>query len=256
MKRTFLGAALSLASLSFAPSIALADSESPIITSMKEQGVNITHEFETPTNLKGYIGNVQGRSLTFYTTDDDKHVIIGTMMDTEGNNLSHQMVQEKIVGPKLKKAWPDVESSSWVQDGSVDSDVVLYTFTDPNCPYCALFREQLDPYIQSGQIQLRHIMVGVIAPNSSDISSFILQSENAADLLHKQQESIREGGIDYDPELAEQGKSLVKANDRLMGKAGFSGTPGTLFKDADGNIHAFRGLIDEDTINAIISGEL
>jgi len=214
----------------------------PVIQSLEQQGVKVLESFEAPGGMTGYVGEMQGRSLAFYLTPDGNHVIVGTLLDEEGNNLSAASIQELIEGPKFAEAWPQLEDSHWVQDGSSDADTVVYTFTDPNCPYCYRFRQQAEPWIEAGKVQLRHILVGILKEDSLTKAATILGSENPEAALHDHQASYQQGGIEVDRKLVSAAHMDVKANNRLMQELGLRATPSTLYKDDDGNVVMVQGL--------------
>lgn len=255
MKKTFFGLSFSIVSALMTASPAYAEATKTAVQALEEQGIEVVREFDTPMNLKGYVGNAGGQYLTFYATEDESHLIIGTMINANAENLSDQIVQNEVIGPKLKESWPQVENSQWVQDGLAESPKVMYTFTDPNCPYCVMFREKINPWIESNAIQLRHIMVGVITEDSIDKSAMILASDDSEELLHRQQSTMREGGISVDDQLVSEKYAAVKENNKLMSDLGFSGTPTTVFKDHNGDIRVIRGVINEAQIEAILSGD-
>lgn len=214
----------------------------PVIQSLEQQGVKVVESFEAPGGMTGYVGEMQGRSLAFYLTPDGNHVIVGTLLDEEGNNLSAASIQELIEGPKFAKAWPQLEDSNWVQDGSSDAETIIYTFTDPNCPYCYRFRQQAAPWIEAGEVQLRHILVGILKEDSLTKAATILGSENPEAALHDHQASYQQGGIEVDRKLVSAAHMEVKANNRLMQELGLRATPSTLYKDDDGKVVMVQGL--------------
>lgn len=59
-----------------------------------------------------------------------------------------------------------MEKASWILDGKKDAPVIVYVFADPFCPYCKQFWQQARPWVESGNVQLRTLLVGVIKPES------------------------------------------------------------------------------------------
>lgn len=252
MRKSLYQIAFPVISALFIHAPAFAQSSQTAIDVLKDQGVEVVHEFDAPMNLKGYIGDTGAEHITFYSTGDDKHLIFGTMINDKGENISERMVHSKVIAPKLEAAWERIENSYWVQDGYAGEQPVLYTFTDPNCPYCALFREQMNPWVESNDIQLRHIMVGIIAEDSMEKSAVILKSVNPGELLLRQQKTLREGGIIVDETLVSEGYADVKENNRLMDDLGFGGTPITVYKDSNGNIQIIQGVLGQAQIDTLI----
>lgn len=237
------------------PASSQADGKGTAIEELESQGVSLIHQFETPMGLKGYIGKAQGQTLTFYASPDDQYLILGTLMDRFGNNLSEKIVLDEIVRPRLEDYWTGIEDAQWVQDGSPDADLIFYTFTDPNCPYCAHFRQQIHPWIESKEIQLRHIMVGMLAEDSIEKSAMILESANPGELLERQQKTMRQGGIETDPTLVSKGYVTVKEHNNLMGDLGFDGTPVTVYRDRSGQLQMIRGILDAGTLEKLRRGD-
>ena len=58
--------------------------------------------------------------------------------------------------------WQRMEQSHWLLDGKKDAPVIVYVFADPFCPYCKQFWQQARPWVDSGKVQLRTLLVGVI----------------------------------------------------------------------------------------------
>ncbi len=239
LKRLMHGALLSTAVV--AASVQANDFP-PAIQKLEQQGVEVIESFDAPGGMTGYVGEMRGRSLAFYLTPDGDHVIVGTMMDKDGNNLSEASIQELVVGPKFESAWPELEDSHWVRDGDKSADTVIYTFTDPNCPYCYRFRQQAEPWIEAGKVQLRHIMVGILKEDSLTKAATILGSENPEQAMHEHQTSFEQGGIEVDRERVSAAHLKVKANNGLMQELGLQATPSTLYRGEDGKITMVQGL--------------
>ncbi|PHQ25060.1 thiol:disulfide interchange protein DsbG [Marinobacter guineae] len=214
----------------------------PAIQKLEQQGVEVIDSFKAPGGMTGYVGKMRGRSLAFYLTPDGDHVIVGTLMDKDGNNLSQASIQDLVMGPKFENAWPQLEDSHWVRDGDKNADITIYTFTDPNCPYCHRFRQQAEPWINAGKVQLRHIMVGILAEDSLTKAATILGSENPEAALAEHQNSYEQGGITVDRERVSAAHLEVKANNRLMQELGLQATPSTLYRDENGSVTMVQGL--------------
>lgn len=221
---------------------AQAEENPPAIQILEQQGVEVIESFDAPGGMTGYVGEMRGRSLAFYLTPDGDHVIVGTMLDKDGNNLSEASIQKLVVGPKFESAWPELEDSHWVRDGDKNADTIIYTFTDPNCPYCYRFRQQAEPWIEAGKVQLRHIMVGILKEDSLTKAATILGSENPEAAMHEHQTSFEQGGIEVDRKRVSGAHLKVKANNSLMQEMGLQATPSTLYRGEDGKITMVQGL--------------
>lgn len=232
--------------------VALATSALSLPTHAKEQppdavqqlvdrGVTVTTSFDAPGGMTGYVGEMQGRPIAFYLTPDKKHVVVGTMLNASGENLTEPKIQELVQGPQNEKAWGQLEKADWVRDGSDDAPVIVYTFTDPNCPFCHRFRQAAEPWIDAGKVQLRHVMVGILRQDSLPKAATILGSENPRDALNENQRNHDNGGISVDRAIVSAHAKRVRKNNQLMSSLGLSATPSTYYRDEDGNIHMKQG---------------
>ncbi len=113
-----------------------------------------------------FAAQYQNRGMALYLTPDGKHVIAGNLYDAEGKDLSQAPLQKLVYAPMSKQVWGEMEKSNWIEDGKQDAPRIVYLFSDPNCPYCNMFWEQARPWVESGKVQLRHIMVGIMPPCS------------------------------------------------------------------------------------------
>lgn len=158
---------LMLIPFSFSAALASAEEKHPpVVQQLVDQGIEIADSFAAPGGMTGYVGEVQGQPVAFYLTPDEEHVVVGPMLSASGENLTEPKIQQLVVGPKNAKAWQALEAANWVRDGSADAPVVIYTFTDPNCPYCHRFQRESQPWVAAGKVQLRHVVVGILRQDS------------------------------------------------------------------------------------------
>ncbi|WP_404365078.1 thiol:disulfide interchange protein DsbG [Marinobacter sp.] len=217
-----------------------------------ERGVDIVDRFDAPGGMTGYVGTMRGRPVSFYLTSDKKHVVIGPMLSETGMNLTETNIRQSITGPQNEEAWSKLENSDWIPDGEEDAPVVIYTFTDPNCPYCHRFREAAEPWIEAGRVQLRHVMVGILKQDSLPKAATILGADNPESALHDNQRNHESGGIAVDREVVSANHKRVTANNSLMSNLGLSATPATFYKADDGTIAIKQGLPRPEELAAMM----
>jgi len=238
LKPTLLTVTLVTASLS---QPVWAQSYPPAVQQLIDRGVSIDGTFDAPGGMKGYVGNMQGRAVAFYLTEDKNHVIVGPMLNAKGENLTESKIQELVLGPQNEKAWSQLKDADWVLDGSADAPVVVYTFTDPNCPFCHRFRQAAEPWINAGRVQLRHILVGILKEDSLPKAATIIGSENPSAALAENYDRYSEGGITVDRQIVSAHARRVQANNQLMSGLGLSATPSTYYRDSAGNVKMKQG---------------
>jgi thiol:disulfide interchange protein DsbG len=241
-----------LALLALARPASAGDYPAPI-QSLVDQGVTIKGHFQAPGDMTGYVGTMRGQPLAMYLTKDGKHVLVGSMLDAQGNNLSRGQIQEKIMGPRNAAAWKKLEKRDWIGDGSPDAPVIVYEFTDPKCPYCHKFREKAAPWVDAGKVQIRHIIVGILMQDSPAKAATILGSDDPQAALQRNFDHFKDGGIEVDKAAKKRGHAKMEANNHLMQALGLRGTPSIYYRDDDG-VHVVQGVPQGSRMKDVMGG--
>ncbi|WP_341938744.1 thiol:disulfide interchange protein DsbG [Marinimicrobium sp. C2-29] len=209
-------------------------------------GVNIGESFPGPGGLTGYIGRYNGQPVEMYLTQDGQHVVVGTLI----NNKGERVAQDRLNSASSSGIeWEDLEATHWIAEGDADAEVVVYAFMDPNCPYCAMFWEQAQPYLERGGVQLRHIMVGMLRPDSLPKAATILAADDPAEALAQHQRTVKDGGVTPEQDLPEEVLGQVEENTQFMRTNGIQATPAVLFKDSEGRLQTVQGVPSEQVMS-------
>lgn len=231
---------------------ALADDQWPApIQALQAQGLEIHAEFEAPDGLTGYAASYPSGEVAIYLTPDGEHAIVGTLVDAEGNDLSDAALDEHVRAAQFAEVWERLEQSHWILDGDPEAPRVVYTFTDANCPYCRQFWEAARPWVEAGEVQLRHIMVGILTSNSPAKAATLLGAEDPAAALHAHSDS----GDEVIP--AAQARDIeeqVHTNNQLFEELGMIATPSTLFRVGD-RVDRVQGLPNDERMLEVMGGE-
>ena len=224
----------------------MADDKLPApVQALQAQGLKVIDSFSAPGGLTGYAASANGRPLILYVTADGEHAIIGTMVDKDGENLSAEPVEKLIMGPQNKKAWSLLESeSAWVADGSDKAKHIVYMFDDPECPYCHRFWQATRSWVDSGQVQIRHVLVGVISAKSPDESAAILAAKDPAKALADHMNSTNSGKptpLDIST-VTDKARQQVSKNEDLTSALNVGGTPSIYYPKADDSIGFVGGM--------------
>jgi thiol:disulfide interchange protein DsbG len=158
--------------------------------------------------------------------------------------------------------WDELAHTRWIADGRDDAPLKVYVFMDANCKFCTKFWSDARPWVDSGKVQLRHIMVGVIAPSSDGKAATLLLDPNPARRLASFEGAhafavarMMAGGEHHsleDPKLPPldpippQISRTLQGNERLMTSLGIRGTPGIIARGLDGRLIVRAGLTRED----------
>ncbi|MDO8775925.1 MAG: thiol:disulfide interchange protein DsbG [Burkholderiaceae bacterium] len=211
------------------------------INALEAQGVEVIGTFAAPGGLTGYAGILDQQPLSIYLTADGKQAIIGPMMDAKGANLSQEPLDKLVSKPMTAKIWKQLENSTWIADGSKNAPRVIYTFTDPNCPYCNKFWNDARPWVSAGKVQLRHVIVAILTDTSAGKAAALLSAQDAQAALTQHEQQHASGGIKPLGQISATVRAQLEANQKLMQQLGASATPTIFYKDGSGNLQKMQG---------------
>lgn len=187
------------------------------------------------------MGQARSQPLAVYLTSDGEHVVIGPMLDSNGNDLTEQHIERHLPEPDLNAVWDQLKQADWVREGSADAERVVYVFTDPNCPFCNAFWRASRPYIGE-DAQLRHIMVGILRPDSLPKAARIMSADDPAAALADHESSHESGGLAPLASVPAELEQRILANNDLMQSLGAQATPAIFFKDQGGKVQKLMGM--------------
>lgn len=220
----------------------------PAIQHLVNSGVQVVRQFNAPSGLHGYVVQSHGRHTIVYATSDGKHALFGTLIDAHGNNITAAEAKQYIPKPNLQAAWQKLEKAHWIAEGAKHPKTIIYEFADPNCPFCHLFWLANRHYFDAG-LQVRHILVGFLAPSSKLKAAAILDAPDPAAAYRRNEAHYKRGVSESEaggiaPEKSAKPATLkkVESNTELMSALGVTGTPGIFYKDSHGKVHRIIGL--------------
>lgn len=222
------------------------------IKSLEAQGVEVIGTFPAPGGLTGYAGMIEQQPLAIYLTADGEQAIIGTMIDAKGANLSQEPLDRLVSKPMTVKIWKQLEQSAWIADGSKNAPRVVYTFTDPNCPYCNKFWNDARPWVTTGKVQLRHIIVAILTPTSAGKAAALLSAKDPQVALTRHEQQHASGGVKPLGQISATIRAQLDANQNLMHQLGTSATPTIFYKDASGNLQKMQGAPSAEMLTKIL----
>ncbi|MCQ4277514.1 thiol:disulfide interchange protein DsbG [Pseudomonas stutzeri] len=233
-------------------SVALAQDLPPAVQAVEARGAEVVGSFDAPGGLKGYAARYNGQGIALYLTPDGDHVLIGSLLDATGEDLTRAPLEKLVYEPLSKEMWQRLESSTWIQDGAVEAPRIVYLFSDPNCPYCNMFWKQARPWVESGDVQLRHVMVGMLRPDSAGKSAALLQAENPAAALNRHETAGKASKLEPLEEVSPKLTEELEANLTLMGAMGASATPAIYYLDGNGRLQQQQGAPRPDSLAEIM----
>lgn len=222
-----------------------------------DAGVQIAEaSIPAPDGMKGWAAFKGQQPLAFYSTNDGKYVIAGTLFDAKGNDLTRAPLL-KAVGPMLSDGlWGRLANSHWIGEGNPDAKRILYVVTDPNCPYCSRLWRDTQPWVRAGTVQVRNIVVGILTPTSYGKAAALLAASNPEQAFHDHQaaqfevnksnapgrmKSLNGSGITPLTSVDSKLKQKLAANQQLMADLGVNATPALFWKDDEGAVKSALG---------------
>lgn len=251
-----LAAPAALALMIAAP--AIAQDLPPALRALQADGLEILGPLKAPAGIQAWAARAGSHPVALYAAPDGQHVIAGTLLDKDGNDLTREPLQAATAPSISSDIWKQLETATWLADGKPDAARIVYVFTDPNCPYCAKFWTDARPWVDAGRVQLRHVIVGMLTPTSPGKAAALLSAPDPAKALYDY-EARQGAGVaaqmaagrvrpvndealkPLDPIPADiQGKLL--ANMAVMQAWSLRATPAFVWRDDKGQIRQRTGM--------------
>ena len=215
-----------------------------VVAYLEGKGLTIESRFSVPGDLQGYAGiTPQGKRIVFYTTPNGSLALFGALIDAHGHNLTATYQKVYVQQPENQTLYAQLEKTHWIRAGAVHPRRIVYAFVDPNCPYCHMFWEKAAKVYSKG-VQVRYIIVGILGDSSVKKAAAILGAKNpyAAYLKNERGFSEHAGGIKPMTKIPDRLRDEIVEHNRLMQQFGLDGTPGLVWKNADGRVQTSNGL--------------
>lgn len=234
------------------PSGQLQASELPApLRALDDKGVHLTREMPAPDGYRGYVGEYRGQPLPVYLLPDGKHAMVGSLYDGEGHDLTTQPMRESMAPVMDDTQWKQLEHATWIAEGAENPQRIVYAFTDTECPYCNKLWLASQAFLPSGKVQVRQVIVAVIAPQSMPRAAAILSAKDPAAALRRHEKAFDHSPIAADGPVSDEWRTKLDANGALMTQLGVFGTPALVYKDAKGKVRMVHGFPDADTLQAV-----
>ncbi|AOF86022.1 thioredoxin family protein [Hydrogenophaga sp. RAC07] len=251
--------------IALASAVSLAFAAPPLpapLQALEKKGLSLVGKFPSPSGMTAYAAHAGTEPMALYLMPDGKHVIVGTLFDATGKNLTVTGLEKVLAQPMTEAVWGKLEKSHWIADGREDAPRTVYVFTDPNCPYCNKLWADARPWVDTGKVQLRHVMVGILTPTSAGKAAALLGDKNPAAALDAYErrhvasnaKTLASGrpkplGDDSLKPLSVVPAGIaaqLDANAALMASYGLQATPALVWKDTKGGVQMRQGAPESD----------
>ena len=256
--RTFLPVSTFLIGLALSP--VSAQDRPPVLKALEAKGVTVVGTIPSAGGLTAWAGYRGQQPIALYATPDGKHLIAGTLLDDQSNDVNQESLKKAVTKPMADAVWGQVEKSHWIADGSGKAPRIVYVLTDPNCPYCNKLWSDARPWINAGKVQLRHIMVGILTPTSAGKAAALLTSKNPAAALADYEQAntaanakvmaagrpkpLEDHGLKPLGKIPAAAQAQLDANEQLMQSLQLRATPALIWRDDKGAVQTRTGAPD------------
>ncbi len=275
LSRKFVFITVFAATLLMAGIAAMAQNDPPLpepLRNLASEGAQMRY-LGQKSGLDGWIAIKGGQEQYFYVTPDGQSFVMGLMFDKNGKVTTLQQVrdlQERSGGDGLdllasdmfgkqqaesgspvdqmtkdtkrefktpsEQLYDDVEGSNWVGLGNKDAPYI-YTFVDPQCPFCHAFINDLRrDYIDRGLLQVRMVPVGFREETRAQ-AAFLLAVPNPQKRWYSHLDGD-ETALPVTPDINQQG---VQRNLSIMQSWKVNVTPFTVYRGSDGAVKIVQG---------------
>lgn len=223
-----------------------------MISSSQAENVNRSNTLQS-LKIQKQIFNVDREIIRLADTSDAAYVVADkAIIETYPVELPDEKLQSVFTNPLDKEVWTKLEAATWVLDGNVKAPRIVYTFSDPSCPYCNRFWDAARPWVDSGKVQLRHIVVGIIKADSLAKAAAIMEAPDRSEAFGENEKKARQGGIKPSTKISAPIHRILDANQRLMLSLGFRGTPGIIVKSHNGELKKYYGMPHDEILEEVL----
>lgn len=235
-------------------SVARAGNYPAPIQALIGKGVTIKGSMHAPNGYHGYVGEYGGDPIPVYLLPDGKHVIVGTLYDAKGNDLTEEVFAAATKPAMDSSLWSRLEHSTWIAEGTAKPARIVYVFTDTECPFCHKLWLESQPYLQRDKVQVRNIIVAVIAPESLGRGVAVLAAANPTATWRRYERAFGHSLIKPPMRMNAVRRAEIDTNTALLKSIGSFGTPTIIYRDESGRVRMILGIPDQKTLLAIFSG--
>lgn len=237
-------AVAALAALGAGPIATAAPAQPAVVRYLQKQGFKLESRFAAPGDLTGYVAvEPGGNRIVFYVPADGSVALFGALVDSEGHNLTRSYYDHYIQRPSNRKLYGTLAKQQWIAAGAKHPRRIIYAFVDPNCPYCWRFWQAAQKAYAHG-VQVRYLMVAILGGSSVGKAAAVLAAKDQRRALDRNERGFHDhtGAIEPLGRIPDAIRHQLAVNAALMQQFGLDGTPGLVWKDADGKVQTSNGL--------------
>ncbi|ROU00506.1 thiol:disulfide interchange protein DsbG [Marinobacter sp. R17] len=235
-----------------------ADIKDPAVAKLvKSMDLDVLTSFSTPApGVTGYVvKRDSAKPVIIYGLGD--FVLSGSLIDGDGNDLTRQYAQTQLPGPDYKGVAGKLEDDPHLVTEGASWQPEIYVFADPNCVFCHRFWKQTRAWVENGKVQMHWVMVGFLKPSSTGYAAAIINADKPAQALEAFESHFGDpnGPVQPQDSISATLQAALDQHGQWMSALGFSGTPGLLFKDRNGQWQGITGVPDQNQLGEALGIE-
>ncbi|WP_137925044.1 thiol:disulfide interchange protein DsbG [Cupriavidus sp. 2SB] len=235
--------------------------ESRLFDILHNRGISVLRPIASQGGLHAWAAESDGRPIAIYQAPDGEHVVIGTMLDMAGRETSKAEVIAAVRVALSQALTEKLAGTTWIADGRTDAPRIVYVFTDLNCESCFKFWLDARPWVDSGKVQLRHILVGLRGVESAGrVAGVLTAADPSSTFLRQMDECAMRAVRPHLPwtfhcempaaAATEVVQHQIEANMRVLRQFGFNELPALVWIDGHNKLRRQIG-VPEDTLMGI-----
>lgn len=178
-----------------------------------------------------------------YWVDNKEQILFtGDLVLNSGTNLTPKYTSALI--PSQANQFDEVFNGGLIlgeTKATVKTDNSLFIFYEPFCAYCKKLHKKIKPYVDKG-LDVQFIPVSFLSPNSPNVIATLAKSKNINEDMHKSDKNQ----LDITERADDKINAMLTKNSQVMQAMNISGTPGIVYRTAEGKIVVARNLNDDD----------
>jgi thiol:disulfide interchange protein DsbG len=220
--------------------------------------IAVKSTFLGPDGLTGIVMSSKSGDGIGWITPGGKNIIVGTVMDSNGTNLSKQAHQTFIKSAEIggSQLTDLLQSLPSIELTGGKSSKTLYVFGDTNCRYCEeLFRMITET--QNLGAHVRWIPVAILGDKSLGQAATLLDQENDSmrlALLKRHHGALHDPiqSMAHDNPVFGELKAQIEKSTNVLARLG-QGTPLLAYENAEGKVDIFPKMPSREELNQIVA---
>ncbi|MDH5184849.1 MAG: thioredoxin fold domain-containing protein [Gammaproteobacteria bacterium] len=216
-------------------------------------GYSFINRFDAAGGLQGVIlEGTRGDIVVVYIAPDGEHVIAGTMLSPDGQNLSEQYAQIHAPVKDYSTQFEQLSHALTVPEGKGSKPI--YVIYEPNCSFCKKLHTSSRKHL--GEALFQWVPVAFLGTRPGEtmpeatlkVIQSIIENDNPAQALAMS----KTRSLKPSASISDKTRRQIDDNNKLMASFGISGTPAVIWKDSSGAIQVLKGLPPENKLAAMV----